>query len=133
MEAWYRAVGRWQIGNQRLVPGAAVLSMRFLRFSIKGRLHDIRRVGKIRESPTASDPDNEITEEIKQNSLRPDRILAILAVRCYSLKGTSIDQDVDESSSRLSARKKGSVSKPRPRPPRKSESSSRRQSCRFIK
>jgi hypothetical protein len=44
--------------------------------------------GEVGKDSTASD--NEITVEIKQNSLRPGRILAPFPVR-YNLKGTSIE------------------------------------------
>jgi hypothetical protein len=45
--------------------------------------------GKVRKDLTASD--NEITEEVKQNSLRPSQILALLLVRCGNFKETSIE------------------------------------------
>ena len=46
--------------------------------------------GNVRKESTASD-NNEITEEIKQKSLHPGRILALLSVRCDNLKCTSIE------------------------------------------
>lgn len=45
--------------------------------------------GKVRKDPTASY--NEITEEIKQNSLRPGFLLLFLPIRCDNLKGASIE------------------------------------------
>ena len=45
------------------------MSVGHLSHQIQEHVHDIRRVGKVRKHPTTSD--NEITEEIEENSLRP--------------------------------------------------------------
>ena len=101
----------WVDGSQRLVPEAVVhavpetfilqffyhlvymiwtpMSLDHLSHQIQEHLHDIRRIGRVRKDPTASD--DEITEDIKQNSLRPGRVLALLPVRCDNLEGTSIE------------------------------------------
>ena len=65
------------------------LSIDHLSHQIQEHLYDVRRVGKVRKDSVASD--NEITEEIEQNSLSPGRILAPLPVGCDDLEGTSIE------------------------------------------
>ena len=64
------------------------MSLDHLSHQIQEQVHGIRRVGKVRKYPTPSD--DEIAEEIEQNSLRPERVLALPPVRCDGPKSTGI-------------------------------------------
>src|SRR5258708_40005934 len=64
------------------------MSLDHLPHQIQEHLHNTWRVGFVGKDATALN--NEITEEIKQNSLRPGRVLALLPVGLDNIKSTSI-------------------------------------------
>jgi len=66
------------------------MSLDHLSHQIQEHLYDVPRVAEVGKDATALN--NEITEEIKQNSLRPGRVLALLPIGFDNVKSTSMER-----------------------------------------